>query len=101
MSEMDSPALKYRDPEDYPECFNDRVPKKVKMLQTVKSDLPFDLGGDLFARVDQEYLVSVNSYGAVTALFPDGQKLGLKPHEFEVVEYHEQDNRKENHDKER
>jgi hypothetical protein len=32
--------------------------------------------------------VWTNSYGAVAAVFEDGEKLGLKPGEFEIVEWH-------------
>lgn len=83
-------ALKSRHSVHYPARFKKKVPLKVLMVTTVSSDLP------LFLREDnsptavklQEYYVSVNSYGPVTALFEDGGSLGLKPDEFEVVEYH-------------
>lgn len=36
-----------------------------------------------------EYYVWVNSYGAVSAILPNGEQLGLKPDEFEVIEWHQ------------
>lgn len=81
--------------EIYPKRYNGKVPKKVKMLETVTTDLPLAflmsepnetlpmaVGGN-------EYYVNVNCNGAVSAIFEDGQMLGLKPAEFEVIEFHE------------
>jgi len=82
-----SSALKHQS-EHYPVRYEGKVPRKVKMRMSVKSDIPFSLGGGLFARVDQEYYVSVNSHGAVTAILPNGRMLGLKPREFKVIEFH-------------
>lgn len=74
----------------YPHNWYDKVPLKVKMATTVKSDLP-DLmpvpkGTEAIAQ--NEYYVWVNSYGAVSAILPNGEKLGLMPSEFVVTEWH-------------
>lgn len=70
----------------YPIRFNGKVPLKVLMLQTVKG-LPF-LMPNTVAHKRQQYYVSVNSYGAVSVILIDGSELGVKPDEFEVVEFH-------------
>lgn len=79
----------------YPKRYNRKVPKKVKMLQTVTTDLPLFIlemkEGETvpMAIGGNEYYVNVNCHGAVSAIFDDGQMLGLKPAEFEVIEFHE------------
>lgn len=91
----ESPALKWRcdknDRSHYPYNWFDKVPLKVKMATTVKSDLaefiPTPKG--TVALADGEYFVWVNSYGAVSAILPNGEKLGLMPSEFVVTEWHE------------
>ena len=86
---FESPALKLRKEGEYPDRFCNRVPLMVAPKITVHSDLPhFINGGDLVAEGKREYYVWVNSYGAVTANLPGGKQLGLKPHEFEVTQYH-------------
>ena len=82
----DSPALIYQS-EHYPALWKGRVPKHVKMAKTVCSDLPFD---QLTATFDSVYEVWVNSHGAVAALI-NCKTLGLKPYEFEIVEWHQQE----------
>ena len=86
-----SPALDFQS-EHYPERFNGKVPKRVRLLRTIHSDLTaFIASGEfLFGVVGQEYDCLVNSHGAVSivsALYRDSM-LGLKPDEFEVVEFH-------------
>ena len=87
MSE-ESPALTYRS-EHYPPSWNQKVPTRVRMAKTVYSDVPvFMTGGErLAALAGAEYDVWVNSQGAVTAILEDGKKLGLKPYEFEIIEW--------------
>lgn len=82
----DSPALRVRS-EHYPASWHDRVPKRIKMAKAVRSDLRFP--PFLTARKDAEYPCWVNSHGAVAAILEDGRNLGVKPYEFEVVEWHE------------
>ncbi len=100
-------ALKFRDAEYYPKRYDDKVPLRIRMLETVCSDLPhFMLMMGVHAAtleiedndspildspilvVGNEYYCSVNSYGAVTAITDDGRMLGVKPNEFEVIEFH-------------
>ena len=80
--------------EHYPERYKGKIPLKVKMLDTVSSDLPVFLMQEdeqfPLAIKENEYYVSVNCHGAVTAIFDDGRVLGLKPDEFEVIEFHDQ-----------
>lgn len=73
--------------------FNDvwgnKTPTRIKMLKDVRSDLPFMLGVSEVAFKDKEYNVEANPYGAVSIVFESGEKLGVKPDEFEVVEFKE------------
>lgn len=75
---------------NYPERFGDQVPLKVKMLMTVKPDMPFFTrdSPNIVCKQGEEFYVRVNSYGAVSAIFENGKMLGLKPAEFEVTEWH-------------
>lgn len=82
-----SPALTVRS-EHYPPRYQDRVPLKVKATRYVTPDLPF-IGTASCIR-EGEYYVWVNSHGAVAAIMEDGEKLGLKPDEFEVIESHKE-----------
>lgn len=91
---MSSPALLVRhDSNDrfaYPANFRGRVPLKVRLAKTVTSDLPaFMPGAKVKAEKDSEQYVWVNKHGAVSAVFEDGEKLGLLPQEFDVIEWHE------------
>jgi len=79
----------------YPERFKGRVPYKVRMLQTVTSDLPGLVKPILRAYENEIYEVWVNRNGAVSALLPDDM-LGLKPNKFEIVEWHMQFPKEEN-----
>ncbi len=85
-------ALKEINLVHYPKRYNLRVPLKVKMKETVMSELLFFLIAseeDVLAAIGgNEYYVSVNSLGAVSAIFDNGTCLGLKPDEFEVIEFH-------------
>jgi hypothetical protein len=84
----DSPALAQQS-DLYPSHYAGRVPLRVRVLKDVTSDFPIML--PLLARRNGIYDVWVNSHGAVSAFVPvDGglTLLGLKPAEFEVVEWH-------------
>lgn len=92
-----SPALTWQSNKKgrfaYPANYRGKVPLKVKVAKTVKPDLPFlhkELGvkKDTVCSKDNEYYVWVNSYGAVSAILPNGEKLGLLPSEFDVTEWH-------------
>lgn len=89
---IDCPALHTREiDKGYP--FGNRVPKTILMHQTVTSDLAFLLGRDdtPVAVIGVKYPAWTNSYGAVAAVFPNGKTLGVKPGEFEVVEWFDTD----------
>jgi hypothetical protein len=88
---VDCPALHARHiHKGYP--FGDKVPKTVRLKQTVTTDViagAFFLSNPPLVAVNSAtYPAWTNSYGAVCAVFPDGDMLGLKPDEFEVVEWH-------------
>lgn len=91
---LQSPALVNRSTEErkfaYPERWQGKVPLKVRTTRTITSDLPmfFPESADLIAVANNEYFVNVNIYGFVSAILPDGRHLGLKPNEFEVIEFH-------------
>jgi hypothetical protein len=85
-----SPALAWQSDKpnfEYPANFRGRIPLKVKLAKTVTPDIPFVLSGTIAIK-DEEYFVYVNSYGAVSAILPNGEKLGLRPAEFDVTEWH-------------
>lgn len=81
---MESPAIKEQS-EHYPKDWERKVPKRVRMLKTVRAEIPY--GYRCTATRKKDYTVWVNIHGAVTAIMPDG-KLGLKPDEFEIIEWH-------------
>lgn len=66
-----------------------RRPKRVRLLKSVQSDLPAVVTGGKRLRIAAgvEVEAGVNRYGAVWAILADNQKLGLKPGEFEVIEW--------------
>lgn len=62
---------------------------KIKMLETVRPDFPFLLTGvlsDTILVCGKVYEATQNKYGSVCGICENGQKLGVKPGEFEVVE---------------
>lgn len=89
---LESPALQWQSdkepPFTYPEYFQGKVPLKIRMKLTLRPDMPFLAKADTVCVRDKEYYVWVNSYGAVAAILPNGEQLGLKPGEFEVIEFH-------------
>lgn len=93
---LESPSLIKKSTEKgklaWPARFGDKVPLKVLMKETVTSDIPMVLPSvpGLLCIQGNEYHVWVNSYGAVSAILPNGKLLGLKPREFEVTEWHNQ-----------
>lgn len=86
---MSSPALKELS-ELYPPNRHGEVPLKIIMCCTVKSDLPiFTMENpDMIAFKGQEYYVWCNSHGAMSAILPNGKRLGIKPSECEIIEWH-------------
>ena len=95
---LTSPALEFisnrKGSFAYPANFRSRVPLKVIVAKTIRPDFMkyTDLLGikeDTICLKDNEYYVWVNSFGAVSAILPNGEKLGLRPSEFDVTEWHE------------
>ena len=67
--------------------WGDRFPKKVKMRRTIKPDMPILCKDPSIKCIrDEIYDVKMNPYGAVYVQF-HGETLGLKPDEFDVIEY--------------
>lgn len=87
-----SPALTHQSDgpgrAEYPANFRGKVPLKVKVAKTVTPDLPFLVKSSAICKINEEYHVWVNSQGAVSAILPDGERLGLLPSEFDVTEWH-------------
>lgn len=88
---LDCPALHKRS-ETYP--FGEKVPLFVLMLKTVTADpmpvLGFSTcpnGVPPIALIGQRLPAWTNSHGAVAVVLQDGELLGVKPDEFEVVEW--------------
>lgn len=85
---MMSPALECTS-EGFPEAWAGRVPKRVRATKTVHPDFSFAGNEGVVAVNGEEYLVWVNAHGALAAIMADGlRRLGLRPGEFEVVEFH-------------
>lgn len=87
---VDCPAIHVRAiAKGYP--FGDKVPKTVRLRQTVTADYVPGIGflSPAVAVYSATYPAWTNSYGAVAAVLADGKHLGLKPDEFEIVEWHD------------
>lgn len=86
---MSSPALKELS-DLYPLNRYGKVPLKIKMATTVKSDLPMFMQSksDTVAYAGKEYFVWCNSHGAMYAILPNGERLGIRPAECEIIEWH-------------
>ena len=54
-----------------------------RILKAVRSDLPF--GPALHLSPGDEVDMAFNPHGAASAVFEDGEKLGLKPDEYEEL----------------
>lgn len=78
-----SPALT-KQSELYPIRWAGRVPSRIRMTQHVTSDIP--IPPFAVAYKGKEYGCWVNSHGAVAAITEHGM-LGVKPDEFEVIEF--------------
>lgn len=83
-----SPALQFQS-EHYPASWHGKVPKRVRMAKTVRPDIPISESLGIAAKRQKEYEVWVNSHGAVSAICENGKRLGLRPYEFEVIEWHQ------------
>ncbi|MBX8557026.1 hypothetical protein K5D56_26145 [Pseudomonas cichorii] len=89
---IDCPALHSRS-NGYP--FGDRVLRTVRMVKTVTAD-PMPVLGYSYIKdaiptavISQTFPAWTNKHGAVSAVMPDGKRLGLKPGEFEVDTWHD------------
>ena len=88
-----SPALTTQS-KHYPARWNGRVPKRIKMLMNVRPDAwcgAIGQGGGpgTILRYGETYDAWTNSHGAVAGYCANGCKLGVKPDEFEIVEWYE------------
>lgn len=89
---QESPALTIKSTRKgsfaYP--FGGKVPLRVRMKKTVTSDIPMIAMSkeDFWCIEGIEYYAWVNSYGAVSAILENGDQLGLKPEEFDIIEWH-------------
>lgn len=87
----DCPAMRLQS-KDYPARFMGRVPKTIRMRRTVQADWPLRALPEyqsLIAEHGMSYPAYTNSHGAVCAVLDDGRKLGVKPDEFEITEWHD------------
>ena len=86
-----SPALTHQS-KGYPANYRGRVPKKIRMAKTLYPDdvCGISLGKPgTMLELDQVYFCWVNSNGAVAGWCDNGEKLGVKPGEFDVVEWYD------------
>lgn len=87
----DSPALSYQS-NTYPPAWQHRVPKRVKMLVNLRPDIVvegvFPRSTRIYAHEGHKYDVWVNVHGAVVIICDDGEMIGAKSDEFEVIEWH-------------
>lgn len=91
-TKFDSPALKCQTADYYPASWRGKVPARVRMCKTVTADFIVAVASPdahPVAQNDADYDVWVNSQGAVAAIFEDGRQLGLRPYEFEIIEWHD------------
>lgn len=89
---IDCPAL-HKLSEHYPARFGGRIPKTIRMLKTVLPDMTgvpvLDAQCEgIIAEIACHYPAWTNSHGAVCAVLDNGQKIGVKPDEFEVIEWY-------------
>ena len=58
---------------------------RIKMVQDVRSDLPFLSTPGTILRFGKIYDASANNHGAVCGKCENGEMLGVRPGEFEFV----------------
>ena len=79
---VDCPALSCRwTDKGYP--FGNRIPLTIKLTCRVRPDLP--LGRDIEGNEGETFPAWTNSYGAVSALMPDGKLLGVNPTNLQLL----------------
>lgn len=85
---LQSPALKQKS-SSYPPAWEGKVPLKVRVLTKACSDVPAFIAPPIVIDKGAEPYVYVNAHGAVSAIIGSGYTLGLKPSEFEVIQWHD------------
>lgn len=65
---------------------NTTDPIRVRITKTVRPDLPEIFADKHMANPGEEYQAESNRNGAVSIIFPDGSRVGVKPGEFEFIE---------------
>jgi hypothetical protein len=85
-----SPALVRRE-NTFPDRYKGKVPLMVKVIKPFGSDIPAFIPqrDPVGVSVGAEYPVWVNSHGAMAIIFANGETLGAKPDEVEVVLFHD------------
>lgn len=88
----DSPALQFQS-EHYPQEWQGRVPLIVTVVQEIEEPL-YQINfltptGHSKPEPGTAWPAYVNRHGAVLAILEPGVMFGLKPSEFEVIEWHE------------
>lgn len=63
---------------------------RIRMVCNVRPDFPFLCPSGTILRIGKEYDAITNPNGAVIAICENGEKLGVKPNEFVIVEETEQ-----------
>jgi hypothetical protein len=64
----------------------DNMQRHLRLLHTVRSELPFPPFCSAAARVYGPDEISVNPHGSVSVMTPQGRWLGIKPDEMEWCE---------------
>jgi len=59
---------------------------KIKMLQTVRSDIPFLSQPETVLIAGEEYEAKANKYGAISGQCENGEYLGVRPGEFRFLD---------------
>lgn len=86
----ESPALLNGFSKHYPEHFKGLIPLRVKILRFVYPDYNLD-GTAGHCSENEICVVWTNIHGAVTAECAGNRKLGLRPDEFEVIEWYDRE----------
>lgn len=58
---------------------------RIKMLDTVRPDIPFLAKPGTILHCGEEYEATTNKNGAVSGICANGERLGVKPGEFEFI----------------
>lgn len=86
LTPRDSSALTRSAGGGYPAEFQGRVPWRVRLTRTVR---PLPMHGRSIAGYEgEEFDVWVSRHGVVALILGDGKLLGVKPGQFEVIEWH-------------